>query len=242
MNKIKNIAAFLFLFTAALFTSCTVEPYTGPIPNPNNPNNLPPDPSTGNYWPSAINNQWVFSLNGVNQAPLKMVSYDLVGANNYYTFGAQASGAVSQITRLRKLNGDYYLKSEDVVIAAQGAIPGSTSTGTERILLKDYVPVGDSWTTDYVQTTTYTDPAYPVVTTNFNIVSTILEKGSSLTVNGQVFNDVIKLRMVQNATFSGQTTSSISYYWFAKNVGPIRIETSSGTSTYNQDLVSYILN
>jgi hypothetical protein len=239
MNKLKSISAFLLLFSVVIFTSCSVEPYTGPMPSSaSNGGNQ----STNDYWPSAINNQWVFSLNGVNQAPLKMVSIDAIGGNSYYTFNSQSNGGVSQVTRLRKSNGDYYLKSEDVIVAAQGGIPGSTSTGTERILLKDYLAVGGAWTTDYVQTTTYTDPTYPVVTTNFNIVSTILEKGSTLTVGGQTFNDVIKVRVVQNITFSGQSSSAISYYWYAKNVGPIKIETTSGTTTYIQDLVSYILN
>ena len=241
MNKIKNISAFLLFFSAVIFTSCTVEPYTGPIPSTENGG---ANQSVNDYWPSAINNQWLFSLNGVNQTPMKMVSIDAIGGNNYFTFNTQSSGGASQITRLRKLNGDYYLKSENVIVAAQPGIPGSTSTGTERIILKDYLAVGGTWTTDYVQTTTYTDPAYPVVTTSINIVSTILEKGSTLTVGAQNFNDVIKLRVVQNATVTGQSSSSssISYYWYAKSVGPIKIETTSGTSTYVQNLVSYVLN
>ncbi|MEO8236436.1 MAG: hypothetical protein ABI549_13545 [Flavobacterium sp.] len=239
MNKIKSISAFLLLFSAVIFTSCSVEPYTGSIPSSGDNGG---NESANDYWPSAINNQWVFSLNGVNQAPLKMVSIDAIGGNSYFTFNPQSNGGVSQVTRLRKLNGDYYIKSEDIIVAAQAGVPGSTSTGTERILLKDYLPVGGSWTSDYVQTTTYTDPTYPVVTTNFNIVATILEKGSTLTVGSQTFNDVIKVRVVQNITFSGQISSAISYYWYAKNVGSIKIETTSGTTTYTQDLVSYILN
>jgi hypothetical protein len=232
------------LFSAVIFTSCTVEPYEGPMPSSGDSTNNGGNgnSSTTDYWPSAINNQWVFSLNGVNQAPLKMVSVDVIGGNSYYTFNSQSNGGASQVTRLRKSNGDYYLKSEDVIVAAQGGMPGSTSTGTERILLKDYLAVGGTWTADYVQTTTYTDPIYPVVTTDFNIVSTILEKGSTLNVNGQTFNDVIKVKVVQNITFSGQSSVSTSYYWYAKNVGPIKIETTSGTTTYIQDLVSYILN
>ena len=37
MNKIKSISAFLILFSVVLFFACTVEPYTGPITDPNNP-------------------------------------------------------------------------------------------------------------------------------------------------------------------------------------------------------------
>lgn len=244
MSKLKNISAFILLFASVLFTSCSIEPYEGTIPSTNPTDNTTPGggQSTGDYWPTAINNQWVFSVNGANQTPLKMVSLDVIGGNNYYTFNSQSGGGATQVTRLRKLNGDYFLKSEDVVIAPQGGAPGSTSNGTERILLKDYLDVGGSWTYNYVQTTTFTDPAFPVIAMNFNIVSTILEKNASLTVNGQNFSNVIKIRVVQNVTNNGQTSVSTSYYWFSKNVGPIKISTEYNGTTSTQDIASYILN
>jgi hypothetical protein len=37
MNKLKNIWTFILLFSAVLFFACTVEPYTGPITDPNSP-------------------------------------------------------------------------------------------------------------------------------------------------------------------------------------------------------------
>lgn len=241
MSKLKNISAFMLLFASVLFTSCSIEPYEGEIPGANPIVTPGGGQSTADYWPTAINNQWVFSVNGTNQTPLKMVSLDNIGGNNYYTFNSQSGGGATQVTRLRKLNGDYFLKSEDVVIAPQGGAPGSTSNGTERILLKDYLDVGGSWTYNYVQTTTFTDPIYPVISMNFNIVSTILEKNASLTVNGQNFSNVIKIRVVQNVTNNGQTSVSTSYYWFSKNVGPIKISTEYNGTTSNQDLVSYNL-
>lgn len=246
MNKLKNISTFLLLLTTVFFTSCEIEPYEGPMPTSQN-NPFPNDggdgqQSAGDYWPAAINNQWVYSVNGVNQAPLKMVSYDNVGGTNYFTFNSQSGGGATQVTRLRKLNGDYYIKSEDVVIAPQGGMPGSTSNGTERILLKDYLNVGGSWTHNYVQTTTYTDPSFPVISMNFNIVSTILEKNSTLTVNGQNFTNVIKVSVVQTVTNNGQTSVATSYYWYAKNVGPIKILTDYNGTTSTQDIASYILN
>lgn len=244
MNKLKNISAFLLLFSAVIFTSCSgdIEPYEGTIPGAN-PTSTPGGGTTaGDYWPAAINNQWIFSVNGTNQAPLKIASLDVIGGNSYYTFTAQSGGGATQVTRLRKLNGDYYIKSEDVVVAPQpGGIPGSTSTGTERILLKDYLDVGGSWTHNYVQTTTYTNPAYPVMTTNFNIVSTILEKNTTLTVNSQNYTNVIKVRVVQNVTSNGVTSVATSYYWYSKNVGPIKISTEYNGTTSTQDLASYNL-
>lgn len=245
MNKLKNISAFALLFVAVLFTSCSIEPYEGAIPGANPTNTSGGGgggQSTGDYWPTAINNQWLFSVNGTNQTPLKIVSLDVIGGNNYYTFNSQSGGGASQVTRIRKSNGDYFLKSEDVVIAAQPGVPGSTSTGTERILLKDYLNVGGTWTYNYVQTTTYTDPTYPVISLGFNIVSTIVEKNVAATVNGHNYTDVIKVKVIQNINNNGVTSASTQYYWFSKNVGPIMISSEYNGATTTQNLASYILN
>lgn len=247
MKKIKLITAVLVFFAAFNLTSCDNEPIDPAIDLNNGGNTGGGGTSSGDYWPAALNNQWVFNLNGVQQDPLKMVSINAINGNTYYTFNQQSGTggtgtAASATLRLRKTSGDYYIKVEDIVTPAQAGMPGSTTTGSETILLKDYLAVGGTWTSSYNQTTTYTDPSFPVITLNFVIEASIMEKNISLTVNGAVYTDVIKVKYVQNVTSFGQTTSSINYYWFSKNVGPIKITNEFGTSTYNQELVSYILN
>lgn len=253
MKKIKLITAVLVFFAAFNLTSCDNEPID-PAINLNNGGNNGGNTggggtTTGDYWPAALNNQWVFNLNGVQQTPMKIVSINAINGNTYYTFnqqtgsGGTGTSGTSATIRLRKTNGDYYIKVEDIVTPAQaGGIPGSTTTGSETILLKDYLAVGGTWTSSYTQTTTYTDPSFPVISLGFVIDASIVEKNISLTVNGAVYTDVIKVKYVQNVTSFGQTTSSINYYWFSKNVGPIKITNEFGTDTYNQELASYILN
>ena len=238
MKFIKFIT--VFFFASVLLTSCEIEPVDS--------SSLPENgggTSTGDYWPTAINNQWVFKMDGVLQSPMKMISINTISANTYYTFNEIAAtgigSTISGVQRLRKLNGDYYIKMESLSSPAQGPIPGFTMTGYETIILKDYIPVGGTWTDKYSQTTTYTDPNFPVITLDFDIVATVMEKNSSITVAGRNYTDVIKIKYIQKVTMVGQTTVATSYYWYSKNVGPIKMTTETGGQTTVQELDSYIV-
>ena len=238
MKFIKFIT--VFFFASVLLTSCEIEPVDS--------SSLPENgggTSTGDYWPTAINNQWVFKMDGVLQSPMKMISINTISSNTYYTFNEIAAtgigSTISGVQRLRKLNGDYYIKMESLSSPAQGPIPGFTMTGYETIILKDYIPVGGTWTDKYSQTTTYTDPNFPVITLDFDIVATVMEKNSSITVAGRNYTDVIKIKYIQKVTMVGQTTVATSYYWYSKNVGPIKMTTEIGGQTTVQELDSYIV-
>lgn len=238
MKFIKFIT--VFFFASVLLTSCEIEPVDSSILSENGGGT-----TTGDYWPTAINNQWVFKMDGVLQSPMKMVSINTISANTYYTFneiaGTGLGLTVSGIQRLRKSNGDYYIKMENLSSPALGPIPGFTMTGYETIMLKDYIPVGGTWTDKYSQTTTYTDPNFPVISLDFDILATVMEKNSSITIAGHNYTDVIKIKYIQKITMVGQTTVATSYYWYSKNVGPIKMTTETGGQTTVQELDSYIV-
>lgn len=235
MKKTKILSFALISFIALNLVSCSSDDAaSAPTPNPT---------STLNYYPSAINNQWVYITNGVQQPPLKMVSYDAVNGNNYFTFSAQPSGSGATATsRIRTSGSDYYIRVENITTAASGPTPGSTTTGSETILLKDNLPVGGTWNASYDQTTTYTDPMYPPVTINFDVTSTIIDKDISYVVGGITYTNVIKMQRAVTYTSAMFFGYSSTYYWFSKDVGPIRIETVSGSGTTNQELASHIIN
>ncbi len=249
MKKLKYSTAVLSLFMVFAMGSCSsdnepIDPSI--IINPDTPDDDPPGASTGDYWPAALNNEWVYELDGVEQAPTKIISINNIGGNTYYTFDSQTgTGQVltgSATTRLRKTNATYYMRVDDITVPPQNGMPGSTTTGAEYVILKDNLDVGGNWTDTYSQTTTYTDPAIPAITMNTTNNGFIVEKGISVTVNGETYNNVIKTKLVQSVTFAGQTTVTTTYYWFAKNVGPIKTTMEGTGAVYNQDLVSYTLN
>ena len=49
------------------------------------------------------------------------------------------------------------------------------------------------------------------------------------------------IKYIQNVTMAGQTSTVTSYYWYSKNVGPIKMTSESGGQTTVQELDSYIV-
>lgn len=250
MKRIHKLSVVLFVLTAAAFTSCSsdnepVDPaiILNPQPDPDDPGE-----SSGDYWPTAVNNQWIFSTDGVTQAPMKMVSVNTVAGHEYYTFnaftgtGASSGQTGSAVVRLRKEGGSYYLRREEAVVAPVGGMPGSTTSGTEIVILKDNQPVNSTWTESYTQSTTYTDPQFPVVSMQVNAVNKILETGSTVVANGVTYTDVIKTKLTQSTTFSGVTTVTTTFYWFAKDIGLVKYIMDAGGQITTSELQSFVLN
>ena len=257
MKSIKLLAGLFLIFAAFTFTSCENEPIDSSIELNNGGNNGGGNngggnngggTSTGDYWPTALNNQWVFKLDGVQQPPMKIISINSISGSTYYTFdtlfGQGSMGTLgSATTRLKKNSGDYYIRLEDLNLNLGNNLT-AVMTGFEYILLKDYLNVGQTWNGVYTQTTNYSDPQIPDITQTTNYTGTIMETGGTLSVNGTSYPDVIKVRIHQSTTFPGLPTPSIvdSDYWFAKDVGPIKaINVAEGSTTTN-DLMSFILN
>lgn len=190
----------------------------------------------GDYWPTAIGNEWIYELDGVEQDPVSLISTNVIGGNSYFTFAPATTGPATATQRIRKQNGNYYLKTESISIPANPPLPASTTTGNEIIILKDNIPVGGTWTDSYSQTTTYVGMGDFVLDITRTCV--IAEKDITVTVNGVVYNNVIRMTLTQETVSSGMPAVSITNYWFAKDVGPIKIMT--GTTT--QELLSYDLN
>lgn len=199
----------------------------------------PAENSTGDYWPTALDNQWILNQNGTD-VTMKIISSENINGETYYKFNQMAgmnesvSGEAS--VWLKKNKGDYYIKMDDITIDL-GEIKG-VMTGYEFIILKDYLSVNETWSGTYSQTTTYNLESVPAIKTTINYKGTILEKGTSLVVNGTTYTDVIKFRIHQDVTMMGQLASSMdSDYWVSKNIGIIKM--SSGES--DAQLVSYIV-
>ena len=81
ISKKNNIASFLLsLLMVISLIGCSDDDSTG---NEN-------QNSTGDYWPAALNNQWEFSQNGVDQEPMKIISInELDSINVYFVFVIQ---------------------------------------------------------------------------------------------------------------------------------------------------------
>lgn len=237
MKTLKTFFSVLILVFA--FTSCEIEPLDSSISVGSGSGAT----SSGDYWPTTINNKWTFQQNGVAQSPMKIIGSSTIGGALYYEFSPQGgsgggASANSVTTRLNKNGGNYNLKTDDLNINAGGL--SGVQTGYTMILLKDNIAVGETWSGNYTQSTTYT--GIPALITTTNYTGTILAKNVSATVNGETFNDVIKMNLHQENNFSGTITTADTEYWFAKNVGPIKTVTTSGGANYESILIDYLIN
>lgn len=245
MKKKNLIYAFVSLFTLLILNSCNVEPIDASLSSQID-NGV--DSSGGNgtvsgdYWPAAINNEWHFQRDGVAQPVMKMSSTVVISGKTYYKFapvsGSGSSSSGTATISLNKDSGLYKLKTDDINVSAGGL--NGTQTGYEYIVLKDNIPVGSTWNGTYSQTTTYA--GIPAITISTNYSGEILEKNVSATVNGEVYSDVIKVKITQIASMAGApSTTAVTEYWFAKNVGIIKSITLSGGTTFTSILVDYTL-
>ena len=252
MNSLKKLSAFAILFLAFGAISCSdVEPLDPAVivnpTNPSNPSNpTNPGTSTGDYWPAALNNSWTFKDDGVIQPPIKIVSINSIAGDTYYTFnqalGASTGAFGNAITRLKKVGGSYFYKLEDIIIEPMGGAPGISVSGFEQIILKDNVTVGTTWTGSYVQTISYTDTTFPNISTNISYVGSIVEKDINMVVSGETYPNVIKVKMVQTSAEATGPSIQTSFYWFAKDVGPIKYTIEDDEELSNAELVEHTLN
>jgi hypothetical protein len=265
MKKIKSLSVLFVLFSALTLISCDTEPVDPVLTDnidPENPGTNPgtdpgtdPGTSEGDYFPMALNNEWVFALDGVMQDPMKITGTVTVNNKSYYKinqfFSNAGSGEFtgSAVMLLRKDGGNYSVRVS-VDIPVQEGMSISVSP-FEYIILKDNLAVGETWTETTTQTTSYDMPESPVplpdVVMNLTFNGKILEKGVTAVVNGVTYNDVIKMNLKQTSVIEGfgegvPPTITNTEVWFAKNIGPIKaVSTSEGFSATNE-LQSYVVN
>lgn len=231
MKKLKS----LFLFAASLMlilsTSCNSS-----SDEPQTTNQTQTE--SGSYWPSKINNVWNYSTNGGLQQPTKIIS----NSDGYFQFGNylgsnNSTSAQAQVS-LKYVGGSYFIKYGTINISANGFT--GTQTGFEVIILKDNVPVGTVWNSDYSQTTTYATLTTTIPSSTV-FKGTILGKDISLVVGTTTYNDVIHVKINQTVSSAGTISSAVSDYWFSKNVGLIKYINITGNVTYTNLLTSYTL-
>jgi hypothetical protein len=176
-------ASLLMLGLAVLPIACTPE------------KDITPTPLKGDYYPTRIGAEWTYeysySSKWINSTGLRIITAlrdTLHEAQTYAYFDSQL---------VRKENGNYYRRTRGYGI------------GEEFIFLKDYLPVGGTWT----------HSSFPQHKAEFTILAIHKEKE----VNGVVYRDVIEVEkkdfFTYDATDTRLTRAVRSLY--ARNVGEI---------------------
>ncbi|SFU55662.1 hypothetical protein SAMN05216480_10754 [Pustulibacterium marinum] len=219
-NNFLKSFALLFVFAAAT-TSCTSD----------DGESINEGESTGNYLPLEVNNEWNYS-DGTNILLSDEEEHD---GHMYYMYSAvDDTYGIEASQGFRKSGATYYMYTDDLEINYAGG--SITTEGFEFAVLKDDLEVGESITTDisYESETTIPDYGTTSVTVNATYTSTIVEFLDTLTVNGEEYTDVIKVKLL--LSFNGENSST--YYYFGNNVGVLKWDSELGVSS---NLTSYSL-
>ena len=276
--KLVRVASVLSLSLFTMFfLSCENEPLDADflsedgsfIPD-DSENTDPGGDSSGDYWPLAVDNSWTYNLYADDVAQddydMSIGSTDVYQGENVFRFnqylpsatGTDGTefGGLEIDTYVRKNGGDYIISVGDLSASYLDGAFELSQTGYSIIILKDYVNVGTTWTSNVQTVTSFTSndetfPDLPSITNNISNTLEVVEKDISTTVNGTTYNDVIKVKYLQE-TFTAaapeQTTNSLIYYYFAKDVGLVKAEGTISdnadniTSTTLQELDAYTLN
>lgn len=262
MKKATLITVFLLLFSIN-FVSCDTEPIDNNAlenagdnggtddggddgSDDDNDGGTDDDGGTGtadgSYWPMALNNSWTYDQDGKTEEPMKLIGKKTVNGKAYFATehffsNAGSDGLTGAATiLLRQSEGSYYALIS-VEIPENEGVSISVSP-YELILLKDNLDVGKTWSQKVFQVTSFGIPGIPDVTTQIDVLGTILEKGITFTDNGKQYKDVIKCKVKQTIGGTVLTTT----YWFAKNIGPLKSQTVGDGVNSTTTLLSYKLN
>ncbi|MFV8345561.1 hypothetical protein [Flavobacterium sp. ZB4P13] len=229
MKKI-TLLAFALLFSSLLITSCSSDDSISDDSN---------GVSSGDYWPLAINNQWIYNENGSVISPVKITGTDNFGGTAYYR--VSTDNAYNLQTWAVKKGATYFLKTGDLNLTENGITIKMSSY--ELPMLKDNLAVNEQWNGSVTSKVSVTDASnFSSFDTTIKYLGVILEKDASITVNNKVYASVIKMSFRQEVNFQGQTTITESVYWYAKGVGPVKSINTINGSTVESTLVSYIIN
>ncbi len=234
------VALFLVSFA---FTSCTKEE---DVPT----NSV--EKSTGDYWPMTVGNQWNLT-NGTDVSTVKISGTDVFGGITYYKLSNEVGGSdigslmgFDMQSWITKKGATYYNKIGDMYLSQDGLI--MEMKGFEMPVLKDNLEVGGSWS-GTVSTVFKISHQVETESIKMNVkyTGTILEKNVTEIVNEVTYPDVIKTKIKQEIILDdpsladGETNVTETEYWYAKNVGQIKIITSVEGESSEMSLVDYIV-
>lgn len=195
--------------------------------------------STGNYWPMAVNNTWTFDNNG-SSSDIRIIGNTVFGGTTYYEISDPSESALGVQNWVAKKGATYLQKVAETSIVQDGVT--INMEGYEVPLFKDDLEANASWSGTVSPKVTYiVNGQSASVNAKIKYTGTIVEKGASVTLNGETYADVIKTRTRIEINIANQLTVANLEYWLAKEVGPIREYQSANGQTVERTLTDYVL-
>lgn len=194
----------------------------------------------GDYFPLALNNDWNFHFSESDDKEINLYStLDFEGETYFITEGINPVDGSDLTQGYRKSGAVYYCYNDEMTFSYSG-LADIYIDPVAFVIFKDDLEEGETVVTEATSDTQVVNPFTGTVntTTSFTFTTTLLQKDISWEVNGVTYEDVIKVQLDAHAESLGEVFDGTVYYYFAKNVGPIQLETEVGTYT----LTTYTLN
>lgn len=234
MKKNYFIAALFALF--ALTTSCETEPVDPYLSGINNP---VLNPSNTDYFPREINNEWHYKTNGIlDSLGIAIANSTIIGNGAWYNLSGQLflPQEHKASTFLRKVEGDYYLRFENLISST------SIQSPFELIIIKENLGVGETWTQEFNNTISYTDLNVLDVPQRTKVVNTVVSKDIAMNINGVRYNSILYISSVYSDAGNNTYKYTINT-WFEKGVGVVRqVVTNEDDYTLTKVLQDYTIN
>ena len=229
--KISTKTFFLSLIISLLFfTSCS-----------NDDDKTDFGISTGNFFPLKTKNVNITESQSLTNL-IKIVGNETFDGTSYFEF-TDNSEVYPYIIKhwFAKKGATYLLKTDDTTIN-QGGL-SYTIQNYELPILKDDFQVNISWSGSVSPKFTYSGNGQSgTLPLKIDYTGRSFFKGE-VTLNNVLYPNVIKSRVNAVINANNQVSTSIEEYWFAENIGIIKLVTynSDGTIT-EKDIYNYSLN
>jgi len=230
MKKISIIKVAIFFVLIVVISSCSSD-------DSSDSNGT----TTGNYLPLATNNSWkYFNQNQSLINEVKIIGTDQFQGTTYYEFNDDSQADFNARQWFGKKGATYLLKTGDTSINESGITVNIKSY--ELPILKDDYDLDVFWTGRVSPKVTYSGSGQSG-TLPFKIdYSGVNYFKGELTLNGTTYPNVIKTRLSITINANDQITNASEEYWYAENIGVIKIITTSNNTIEEKDIDSYILN
>lgn len=205
MNKFRLV--LLWCLLVGTIVSCSKKDEEDPQPATSTSND---------YFPTTANSSWEYGGDDPYKGSVTGAT-KVINGKTYFELETARDSDI-QKSYLRKENGAYW---------ALGMMNAET---IEMVVLKDNVPVGNSWEYkipfDEMELEGFTEEDKEALEIfaglETKIKYTIAEKDITKTVAGKTFNNVIHVKYDASVSFSGQDMPlATTHYYFAKGVGLI---------------------
>lgn len=196
------------------------------------------DPSTFNYFPTSINSNWTYGINGSSTDTIRkyVIPQTLSANGNIYNIFFETDGSTVDTSGFFRKAGNEYHTLVDV-----GDLLLDNSLLGDFAFLKDNVASGTSWTSDAFAGTV---GGLPV---SIRAKFVITKKDQTVTAGAIIYPNTIAVKNTFEVNlgasgwtdYSAFTGYTISY--FSRNIGLVRTEYYDPTGTLQQtdDLIKY---